>query len=556
MKSLLTFIGLIALLAIPHLAAGENLYDGCESVAYDANGNRYLATSGYNGSLVEIDSNGIESVYMDGFGMTYSNCVCGDTVYVTTGTGLVGIDMTNDSVFLELEFPVIQSADGVTTDTAGNVYVVDTGGRIYKVYVSDSSYTTFVYSGLAPWTQDAIFDKAHNRLLVAGFSAGAPVQAIDLEDSSVSNVVVTPYGFYDGITMDDKGNTYLSYATADQVIVYDGTFTNPPTLFSSGHSWPAGTDYNPNDEILAVANFEGNRVDFVHLYLDISTDVTWGQVPLQVEFTGSSRIPVDSWTWYFGDGETALIQSPTHTYQTPGAFDVTLETVSGEETHSYTSRNLIYALADTIAAVDTDGDPGEAVEVDIYVANTIPLNAMYIPITYQGALELTLDSFKTEGCRTAHFDELSRTYFNEENCQAYFKISNNPEGSTPGLDPGQGTILKLYLTIPPTATPGNTSAIELVSFSTKVLRFYSQDFYYAPIDAAGEVSLSGLCGDADGSEALNILDVTYLVNYLYKNGPAPEPENIGDADGSGTINILDVTHIVNYLYKEGPEPVC
>jgi hypothetical protein len=65
-----------------------------------------------------------------------------------------------------------------------------------------------------------------------------------------------------------------------------------------------------------------------------------------------------------------------------------------------------------------------------------------------------------------------------------------------------------------------------------------------------------VCGDADNSGGINILDVTYIINYLYKEGPAPDYPGAADADGSGGINILDVTHIINYLYKEGPKPEC
>ena len=65
-----------------------------------------------------------------------------------------------------------------------------------------------------------------------------------------------------------------------------------------------------------------------------------------------------------------------------------------------------------------------------------------------------------------------------------------------------------------------------------------------------------VCGDADGSESINLLDVTYLINYLYKDGLAPDPLEAGDADAGGTINILDVTYLINYLYKGGPEPLC
>jgi len=70
---------------------------------------------------------------------------------------------------------------------------------------------------------------------------------------------------------------------------------------------------------------------------------------------------------------------------------------------------------------------------------------------------------------------------------------------------------------------------------------------------------SGCCnmaGDANNNNAVNILDATYLINYLYKGGPGPECDGEGDANGNGAINILDVTYLINYLYKSGPEPVC
>ncbi|MFH2037065.1 MAG: C25 family cysteine peptidase, partial [Candidatus Zixiibacteriota bacterium] len=64
------------------------------------------------------------------------------------------------------------------------------------------------------------------------------------------------------------------------------------------------------------------------------------------------------------------------------------------------------------------------------------------------------------------------------------------------------------------------------------------------------------CGDADDNLTINILDITYNINFLYKGGSAPDPIIIGDADGNGTINILDITYLISYLYKSGPEPIC
>jgi len=61
-------------------------------------------------------------------------------------------------------------------------------------------------------------------------------------------------------------------------------------------------------------------------------------------------------------------------------------------------------------------------------------------------------------------------------------------------------------------------------------------------------------GDADRNEETNILDVTYIINYLYKGGPAPEPVDAADVNCNLKVNILDVTHLINYLYKDGPTP--
>ncbi|PKK82522.1 MAG: hypothetical protein CVT49_13290 [candidate division Zixibacteria bacterium HGW-Zixibacteria-1] len=65
-----------------------------------------------------------------------------------------------------------------------------------------------------------------------------------------------------------------------------------------------------------------------------------------------------------------------------------------------------------------------------------------------------------------------------------------------------------------------------------------------------------VCGDANGDGNINILDATFLIGYLYKGGPAPDPTIAADANGSGSINILDVTYLINYLYKGGAAPIC
>ena len=61
-------------------------------------------------------------------------------------------------------------------------------------------------------------------------------------------------------------------------------------------------------------------------------------------------------------------------------------------------------------------------------------------------------------------------------------------------------------------------------------------------------------GDADHSGAINVADLTYLVNYLFFSGLAPPCEEEGDVDGNGAINVADVTYLVEYIFFGGPAP--
>ena len=48
-----------------------------------------------------------------------------------------------------------------------------------------------------------------------------------------------------------------------------------------------------------------------------------GQSPLRVAFINTSTVS-DEYLWNFGDGETSTQANPTHTYNQPGTYTVTL----------------------------------------------------------------------------------------------------------------------------------------------------------------------------------------------------------------------------------------
>jgi hypothetical protein len=62
-------------------------------------------------------------------------------------------------------------------------------------------------------------------------------------------------------------------------------------------------------------------------------------------------------------------------------------------------------------------------------------------------------------------------------------------------------------------------------------------------------------GDATGNDTINILDITYLTNYLCHDSAAPVPPANGDPDGDCDIDGDDIDYLIDYLYYSGPAPV-
>ena len=71
---------------------------------------------------------------------------------------------------------------------------------------------------------------------------------------------------------------------------------------------------------------------------------------------------------------------------------------------------------------------------------------------------------------------------------------------------------------------------------------------------AGFVYIKYVCGDADGNLAVNLADAVYIINYVFKGGPAPDPIEAGDVNLDGAVNIADTVYLINYIFKGGPPP--
>ena len=70
---------------------------------------------------------------------------------------------------------------------------------------------------------------------------------------------------------------------------------------------------------------------------------------------------------------------------------------------------------------------------------------------------------------------------------------------------------------------------------------------------------SGNRGDVNGDGVgPNILDLTRLVDFIFRGAPAPDCQLESDVNGDGTpYNIIDLTFVVDFIFRAGqPAPAC
>jgi len=66
----------------------------------------------------------------------------------------------------------------------------------------------------------------------------------------------------------------------------------------------------------------------------------------------------------------------------------------------------------------------------------------------------------------------------------------------------------------------------------------------------------GTPGDANNDAAVNVGDAVYIINYVFKSGPSPQPQASGDANCDMAVNVGDAVAIINYVFKGGKNPGC
>lgn len=63
-----------------------------------------------------------------------------------------------------------------------------------------------------------------------------------------------------------------------------------------------------------------------------------------------------------------------------------------------------------------------------------------------------------------------------------------------------------------------------------------------------------ICGDANADQLANITDAVYLIDYVFNQGPEPQPLEAGDTNCDDLANVTDAVYLIDYVFNQGPAP--
>jgi hypothetical protein len=207
--------------------------------------------------------------------------------------------------------------------------------------------------------------------------------------------------------------------------------------------------------------------------------------------------------------------------------------------------------------------PGDSIMVPIYVWNDEILGGFCLGFAFDST-ELEIVSKKTYDTTGSAIPVKARLYISEKITIPGQYLIGWVDFTAQNPIPVNTTdkarlLITIKLKVKSTATP-MTIVIDsaFVSPAGKFMLISDLGFSVCPQFVhcpEGDIILGDTpCGDVDGSGNINIADIVYMVNYIFKHGSPPQDASGGDVDCDLSVTIADVVYFINYIFRGGPQP--
>ena len=263
----------------PMLSPAQNLLHSPQKIVIDAPRNRLLVSNDtVTGDIVEIDSVGNQSYFVQGAGFIDGIEIVGDTVYgVCKNRKIKGYHLISKQLVMDMTIPGVLSKylSSITSDSAGHLFIsCPKLNEIYRLRISDQAWWIFAENMGLNNPNGILLEKEKNRIVVIG-DAPIPsaIYAISLADSMVTPIMTVSLNSPDGIVRDKFGYYYIEGYYLPAIYTTDPDFSQAPTPFYTGTKMVYPT-YDDRDHSLLVTHYHNN---------------TWERIPLTT--TGTGGIP-------------------------------------------------------------------------------------------------------------------------------------------------------------------------------------------------------------------------------------------------------------------------
>ena len=255
---------------IPAITQGQNLLHAPQKIVIDVLRNRLLVSNDtVTGDIVQIDSAGNQTYFMQGAGFIDGMEIVGDTVYgVCKNRKIKAYNLVTKQLVMDTTIPGVSTKylSSITSDSAGHLFIsCPKLNEIYRMRISDQSWWVFASNNGLSNPNGILLEKEQSRIVVIGDSpVPSSIYAISLTDSTVSTLMSTSFNSPDGIVRDKFGYYYVGGYYLQAIFMIDPGFSQPPVPIFSGTSMVYPT-YDKRDHSLLITHYNTN---------------TWERIPL------------------------------------------------------------------------------------------------------------------------------------------------------------------------------------------------------------------------------------------------------------------------------------
>jgi len=423
--------------------------------------------------------------------------------------------------------------------------------QAYAIAVDDSSntYVTGYSYGTGSTFQDYLtikYDKAGNPKWIQRYNGTAGVddigRAIAVDDSG--NVYVTGESDGAGSSRDYLTIKYFPSGAIAWTNRYNGTGNFYDAAFA------IAVDRLHSVYVTGVSMGNGTGLDFVTIKYNPDSTTAWMRIypeqpaikddcgrAIGVDVTGNVYVTGNGYDTTFFDNYATVSYDPSGTTRWDEEYD---------------GGNGTAGCPDIATAIKVD----ESGNVYVTGQSSNGTNYDYATVKYDpNGNELWAQRYDGTGS----MDDMARDLDVDESGNVYVT-----GGSANGTNSDYATVMYgpngSQLCVKTYDGPGNADDIATAIEVDHAGSFYvtglshgiGTDLDYATIKY---IEAKFLRGDINADGVIDVGDVVYLINYLYRSGPAPSPLPLADVNSDGVVDIGDVVYLINYLFRGGPPPI-